>query len=39
MYILNNRGPMIDPWGIPHLIGWVDECASSKTTYCDLSFR
>ena len=39
MYIMNNRGPRIDPWGIPHLIGWVDECASSKATYYDLSSR
>ena len=39
MYIMNNRGPRIDPWGIPHLIGWVDECVSSKATYCDLSSR
>ena len=32
MYIMNNRGPRIDPYGIPDLIGGVDECASSKTT-------
>ena len=39
MYIMNIRGQGIDHWGIPHLIGWVDECASSKATYCDLSSR
>ena len=30
MHIMKNRGQRIDPWGIPHLIGWVDEWASSK---------
>ena len=39
MYIMNNRGQRIDPWGIPHLIDWVDECVSLKATYCDLSSR
>ena len=22
LYIKNNKGPRMDPWGIPHVIGW-----------------
>ena len=37
MFIMYNRGPKIDPWGIPYLICWVAERDSTKPTYCDIS--
>ena len=37
--IKNKRGPKIEPWWTPQVMGEHDECVPDKSTYCVLSER
>ena len=39
MYIMNNNGPNTDPWGTPHVTGFISEFALFTLTYCCLLDR
>ena len=39
IYIMNKRGPNIEPWGIPHEIVLAIDFFSLISTYCPLFAR
>ena len=39
IYVINNKGPSIEPCGTPTVIGRTSDFVSSNSTYCFLLFR